>query len=145
MTATVAPLSGPSRARDPSPQDAPHKGSPPAGLAVATPMPDVIPARKRRGPVWGYVRRNPTIVVGGILLLIVFLMALLAPYLGTVDPTALAPAKRTRVPSAQYWFGTDMLGRDIYSRVVYGARVSLLVGFSVALLASVAEIGRAHV
>jgi peptide/nickel transport system permease protein len=40
------------------------------------------------------------------------------------------------VPSELYWFGTDMLGRDIYSRVIYGARVSLLVGFSVAVLAS---------
>ena len=45
------------------------------------------------------------------------LIAVLAPYLGTVDPTALAPAKRTRSPSADYWFGTDMFGRDIYSRV----------------------------
>jgi len=62
----------------------------------------------------------------------------LAPYLGTVDPTALAPAKRTREPSAVFWFGSDMLGRDIYSRVLFGTRVSLLVGFSVALLSSVA-------
>ena len=61
-----------------------------------------------------------------------------APYLGTVDPTALAPARRTRAPSAQFWFGTDMLGRDIYSRVLYGARVSLTVGLSVATLASFA-------
>ena len=53
------------------------------------------------------------------------LIAVFAPLLGTVDPTALAPAKRTREPSAEYWFGTDMLGRDIYSRVLYGARVSL--------------------
>jgi len=53
-------------------------------------------------------------------------------------PTALAPARRTREPSAAFWFGTDMLGRDIYSRVLYGARVSLTVGFSVAVLASVA-------
>ena len=66
------------------------------------------------------------------------LIAVLAPYLGTVDPTALAPAKRTRSPSAEYWFGTDMFGRDIYSRVLYGARVSLMVGFSVAMLASLA-------
>ena len=66
------------------------------------------------------------------------LIAVLAPYLGTVDPTALAPAKRTREPSADFWFGTDMLGRDIYSRVLYGARVSLVVGFSVAILASLA-------
>ena len=66
------------------------------------------------------------------------LIAMLAPFLGTVDPTALAPAKRTRAPSADFWFGTDMLGRDIYSRVLYGTRVSLMVGFSVAILASLA-------
>jgi peptide/nickel transport system permease protein len=66
------------------------------------------------------------------------LIALLAPWLGTVDPTALAPARRTREPSAAFWFGSDMLGRDIYSRVFYGARVSLGVGFSVAILASLA-------
>jgi peptide/nickel transport system permease protein len=65
-------------------------------------------------------------------------IAVFAPFLGTVDPTALAPAKRTRPPSADFWFGTDALGRDIYSRVLYGARVSLLVGFSVAALASLA-------
>ena len=47
-------------------------------------------------------------------------------------PPRIAPAKRIRDPSVQYWFGTDMLGRDIYSRVLYGARVSLIVGFSVA-------------
>jgi peptide/nickel transport system permease protein len=61
-----------------------------------------------------------------------------APFLWTKDPTALAPALRTREPSADWWFGTDMLGRDVYSRVLYGARVSLLVGFSVAILASIA-------
>jgi peptide/nickel transport system permease protein len=64
-------------------------------------------------------------------------MAILAPYLGTVDATALAPAKRTRAPSAQFWFGSDMLGRDVYSRVIYGARVSLIVGFAVATIASI--------
>jgi peptide/nickel transport system permease protein len=65
-------------------------------------------------------------------------IAVLAPYLGTLDPTALSPAKRTRNPSAEFWFGTDMFGRDVYSRVMYGARVSLTVGFSVAILASLA-------
>ena len=90
----------------------------------------------RRGIV-GFLRRYPTVAVGGGLLTLMLLMAVLAPYLGTVDPTALAPARRTRPPSAEYWFGTDMLGRDLYSRVVYGARVSLTVGFSVAAIASV--------
>ena len=69
-----------------------------------------------------FIYRHPTIVVGGALLLVMVLIAILAPWLGTVDPTALAPAKRTREPSALYWFGTDMLGRDVYSRVIYGAR-----------------------
>ena len=73
-----------------------------------------------------------------VLLLAMIFIAVFAPLLFTVDPTAISTARRTRVPSELYWFGTDMLGRDIYSRVVYGARVSLIVGFSVAILASIA-------
>src|SRR6202012_4222024 len=83
-------------------------------------------------------RNNPTVAIGGALLLCLILIAVFAPYLGTVDPTAIAPARRTRAPSATIWFGTDLLGRDIYSRVLYGARVSLTVGLSVAALASLA-------
>jgi peptide/nickel transport system permease protein len=109
----------------------------PDGLAVAPDLPDVLPPVKLRRGFIGLVRRHPTVAIGGGLVLLLIAMALLAPYLATVDPTALAPARRTRAPSPDYWFGTDMLGRDIYSRVVYGARVSLLVGFSVALLSSV--------
>ena len=90
----------------------------------------------RQGGVRTYIRRNPTIVVGAGLLGLMTLMAVFAPYLGTVDPQALSPIRRLRWPSAQYWFGTDMLGRDVYSRTIYGARVSLTVGISVALLAS---------
>jgi peptide/nickel transport system permease protein len=110
-------------------------------ISVAHTLPDLISAVKPRHGVVGFLRRHPTVGVGGALLLLMLLMALLAPYLGTVDPTALAPAKRTRAPSADFWFGTDMLGRDIYSRVVYGARVSLTVGFSVAALASAVGLG----
>ncbi|WNJ93987.1 ABC transporter permease [Bosea sp. 685] len=84
-----------------------------------------------------YLRKHPAVTVGGVLLLLMILVAIFAPLLWTVDPTAIATSRRTRVPSELYWFGTDMLGRDIYSRVTYGARVSLLVGFSVAFLASV--------
>jgi peptide/nickel transport system permease protein len=86
----------------------------------------------------GFVHRHPTIVVGGALVGLMICIAIFAPFLGTVDPTALAPAKRTREPSALYWFGSDMLGRDVYSRVLYGSRVSLVVGFSVAFCAAVA-------
>jgi peptide/nickel transport system permease protein len=94
----------------------------------------IAPARQNR--VRRYIRRHPTIVVGGVLLLVMILMAVFAPWLGTVDPQALAPVRRLKWPSATYWFGTDMLGRDVYSRTIYGARVSLIVGISVALFAT---------
>jgi peptide/nickel transport system permease protein len=84
-----------------------------------------------------FFKRHPTVVVGGFLLSLLFLMAIFAPWLGTIDPTTLSPIHRTRVPSEKFWFGTDLLGRDVYSRVVYGARVSLTVGFSVAILSAV--------
>ena len=106
-------------------------------MAAAAPLPDVLPPVKPRRGFIGFLRRNPTIAVGGGLLLLMLFVAVFAPLLWTADPTALAPARRTREPSATYWFGTDMLGRDVYSRVLYGARVSLLVGFSVAVLSSV--------
>lgn len=85
----------------------------------------------------GFFKRHPTTAVGSFLLLLLFLMAIFAPWLATVDPTALSPIHRTRAPSEQFWFGTDLLGRDVYSRVIYGARVSLFVGFTVAALATV--------
>jgi peptide/nickel transport system permease protein len=88
----------------------------------------------RRGGVRTYVRRHPTIVVGGALLGLMAMSAIFAPWLATVDPQALSPIQRLRWPSAEHWFGTDMLGRDIYSRTIYGGRVSLIVGISVALL-----------
>ena len=68
------------------------------------------------------------------MLLLMILIAVLAPWLGTVDPQAVSPLRRLKPPSAEFWFGSDMLGRDVYSRVVYGARVSLVVGLAVALL-----------
>ena len=108
----------------------------PPGLAVAAPLPDILPDVKPKRGFIGFLRRYPTIAIGSLLLILMLSMAIFAPYLFTRDPTALAPALRTREPSAQFWFGSDMLGRDVYSRVVYGARVSLLVGFSVAICAS---------
>ena len=78
-------------------------------------------------------RRHPTVMIGVMLLLAMAAMALFAPYLGTIDPQAVAPVKRLRPPSELYWFGTDSYGRDVYSRTLYGARVSLTVGLSVAI------------
>jgi peptide/nickel transport system permease protein len=110
----------------------------PPGLAIAQALPDLmLPVKVRRG-VLGFLRNNPTVAIGGTLLLVLVLIGIFAPYLWTVDPTALAPAKRLRAPSADFWFGTDAIGRDLYSRVLYGTRVSLTVGLSVALLATFA-------
>jgi peptide/nickel transport system permease protein len=106
-------------------------------LSTTVALPDVLPPVRRRGRAWTFVRRHPTIVIGATLLGAIIFIAVFAPWLGTVDPTAIAPAHRIRDPSGQYWFGTDMLGRDVYSRVLYGARISLGVGFSVAFVAAV--------
>jgi peptide/nickel transport system permease protein len=99
-----------------------------------------VPVAKSVSPTWkrfrDAFRRHPTAIVGGVILLVMVAAALLAPWLGTVDPEAVSPIKRLRAPSQMYWFGTDMLGRDVYSRVVYGSRVSLVVGLSVALVST---------
>ena len=109
----------------------------PPDYTAAPVLAEILPTPKERGRVMGFIHRHPTIVIGGTLVAIMVLIAIFAPLLGTKDPTALAPAKRTRPPSELYWFGTDMLGRDVYSRVLYGARVSLTVGFSVAFCAGI--------
>ena len=110
----------------------------PVMIAAAPELPDLFPPVKLRRGLAGFAWRHPAIAIGGALMLVMLFIAILAPYLGTLDPTAIAPARRTREPSAAFWFGTDMLGRDIYSRVLYGTRVSLTVGFAVATLASLA-------
>lgn len=98
----------------------------------------VITAPKSVSPTWqrfrDAFRRHPTAIIGGVVLLLMVLIAVFAPWLGTVDPQAVSPIRRLKPPSAEFWFGSDMLGRDVYSRVIYGARVSLVVGLAVALL-----------
>jgi peptide/nickel transport system permease protein len=85
--------------------------------------------------IGGFIRRNPTIVIGGVLLLALIAMTLAAPWI-VGDPFRQAPVNRLRPPSERFWFGTDQFGRDVLSRTVYGARVSLIVGLTVAALAS---------
>ena len=114
----------------------PSSLSVPSALAASL-EPAIAPLPSRLTRFRRYLRRHPAVTIGGSLLVLMALIAVFAPLLFTVDPTAIATSRRTRVPSELYWFGTDMLGRDIYSRVVYGARVSLVVGFSVAILSSI--------
>lgn len=109
----------------------------PTALLVAPELPDVLSEPVRRRGLRAIFAKHPGLVFAVAILMLLALMAIFAPWLATQDPSALAPAQRARPPSAAHWFGTDMLGRDIYSRVVYGARVSLIVGFSVAIAASI--------
>lgn len=82
------------------------------------------------------LRRHPTAIVGALVLMMMILIAIFAPWLGTIDPQAVSPIRRLKPPSAEFWFGSDMLGRDVYSRVLYGARVSLSVGLAVAFFST---------
>ncbi|MCP9630304.1 ABC transporter permease [Rhodopseudomonas palustris] len=81
--------------------------------------------------------RSKAVLFGSIVLGALILIAIFASVLGVVDPAAVQPRLRLKPPSAAAWLGTDHLGRDVYSRLIYGSRVSLLVGGVVALLAVV--------
>jgi peptide/nickel transport system permease protein len=84
-----------------------------------------------------FARRNPTIMIGAAILIFMALVAVLAPFIAG-DPRFINPVDRLQPPSAQYYFGTDHLGRDVFARAVYGARISLVVGITVALLSVIA-------
>jgi len=103
----------------------------------------------RQESAWQRVRRNWSVRIGGLVLLVLVLVALAAPWLGTVDPTLFDAGSRDLRPGNAgeittldgeviqhtFWMGSDSLGRDIYSRVIYGTQVSLVVGVLCALLA----------
>ena len=78
---------------------------------------------------WRQVRHDKRIMIGGIILLVFVLAAILAPIITTNSPTLINGYVRLRAPNQYYWFGTDSQGRDVFARVVYGARLSLRVGF----------------
>jgi len=84
-----------------------------------------------------FVRKKPLGAAGGVLMLVMVLTAVFAELLQTHDPIATDAAYTLGRPTAEHWFGTDHLGRDIYSRIVHGARVSLIVGVASTLLGSV--------
>ena len=86
------------------------------------------------------IRRNPTIFIGATLLAILVAVAIIGPWL-VADPFRQAPINRLRPPSERFWFGTDQFGRDVFSRTINGARVSLIVGLAVAGLASLIGLG----
>jgi peptide/nickel transport system permease protein len=105
-------------------------------------------ASARSISTWSQLIRNPSVIIGGTILLAMVLIAITAPLLGTTDPTFIDPTYRNKKPGAErividdagnetvwvFRMGTDTLGRDVYSRVIYGAQVSLIIGVTVAAL-----------
>ena len=103
---------------------------------VTLPPGEIEPAVAGAHPATDFLRRHPTVVAGLVILGLMTFLALAAPWLGTVDPLSLDPVQRLEAPSEANWFGTDSFGRDIYSRTVYGSRISLIIGVSVAILST---------
>ena len=95
----------------------------------------VLPATRSRGQRWR--RRYGLAAAGGVLVLLWFVLAVLAPWVTGYDPNAVDVAIRLRPPSSAHWLGTDALGRDVLTRVIFGARVSLFVGFAVVLIGGI--------
>jgi peptide/nickel transport system permease protein len=110
---------------------------------------ELVPVLALRGGAARRLAHNPTVVFGVVILVLMCAMALAAPWLTKFDPSAINPSFRNQTPGAvemvraddgtktemRHWMGTDSLGRDVASRVVYGARASLVVGVSVAVVA----------
>ena len=101
-----------------------------------------VPAvTRRRGSVgeavWRFIRKKPLGAAGGLLIAVMVITAIFAEVLSTHDPIATDAAHTLAAPSSDHWLGSDHLGRDIYSRIVHGARVSLIVGLASTLLGSV--------
>jgi peptide/nickel transport system permease protein len=88
-----------------------------------------------RAAAWRrFLRRQPTLVIGLAVLLLILVAGVLAPMWWTGDPQQMRPGQRLQPPSFVRWFGSDQFGRDVYTRTLYGARVSLVVGAAVALV-----------
>ena len=88
-----------------------------------------------RGDIWRRFRRNRLAVAGLVVILVMVLAAVFAPLVTFYSPKDLGPTSRAK-PSLHHWFGTDVLGRDLYTRIVYGARVSLKIGILAVLIAA---------
>ena len=118
-------------------------------MSAVAQLPDGVTGATRREDAVRRLARNPTVLFGVVILALIVAMGICAPWLANFDPAEINPGFRNKLPGAmetvrlsdgsksevRHWMGTDSLGRDVASRVVYGARASLIVGISVALLA----------
>jgi len=79
--------------------------------------------------LWQFVVQNPLGAAGAVIVIVMIVMAVFAEVVTVYDPTANNFGEMLERPSAEHWLGTDQFGRDLYTRIVYGARTALLVGF----------------
>jgi peptide/nickel transport system permease protein len=103
------------------------------GLAAATPVATSRQSHSFLARLW---RDKPLGTVGGIVLLTFLVVGLFAPWIAPYAFNEIAPLDRMQAPSWAHWFGTDNLGRDVLSRCIYGARLSVIIGCSAAALAT---------
>jgi len=102
-------------------------------MAIETLPESSIPVTRPFRVKFGFLASTPIIAVATICLVLIILMAIFAPLLAPHDPLLLTPSQRLKPSSAQYLLGTDAYGRDLLSRVIYGARISLLIGLGAAV------------
>ena len=106
------------------------------GTIEATDDADLAVARPQRAEVWRRFRRNRLAMVGLAFIILIALVAIFAPLIAQDGPTRLVGDSKES-PSLDHWFGTDRIGRDMFSRVVYGARVSLRIGVAATVMSLV--------
>ena len=102
-------------------------------MAIDTLPESTLPVTRPFRMKFGFLTATPIIAVATICLVLIILMAIFAPLLAPHDPMLLAPAQRLKPSSAQFLLGTDAYGRDVLSRIIYGARISLLIGLGAAV------------
>jgi peptide/nickel transport system permease protein len=103
-------------------------------MAIDTMPEPTLPVPRPLRPRLGFLLSTPIIAAASICLTLIVLMAIFAPLLAPHDPLLLAPAQRLKPPSAEFLLGTDGYGRDVLSRIIYGGRISLLIGVGAAIV-----------
>jgi peptide/nickel transport system permease protein len=96
---------------------------------ISQPLEQAPPRPSRLAVLWQFCAQNPLGAAGGLVVIVMILMAALADVVTVYDPTSNNFGAMLEPPSGEYWLGTDQFGRDLYTRIVYGARTALLVGF----------------
>jgi peptide/nickel transport system permease protein len=112
-------------------------------MAISRPIENAdlaVPSRRRRwaAAVWDFTRRRPLGAAGAVIVLVMLVVAVTATVIAPYDPLAVDFEAMLGPPSAEHWLGTDAFGRDVLSRLIYGSRTALIVGFGAAFFGATA-------